>query len=41
MYMHHSLCNKMYRCMFYTMSIKGGLHPYPGVAETLVTKVLH
>ena len=21
--------------------IKGGLHPYPGVAETLITKALH
>ena len=23
------------------LHVKGGLHPYPGVAETLVAKVLH
>ena len=23
------------------VNVKGGLHPYPGVAKTLVTKVLH
>ena len=26
---------------FVGIAVKGGLHPYPGVAETLVTNVLH
>ena len=32
-------------CIFtvsiHLITLKGGLHPYPGVADTLVTNVLH